>query len=280
VVGYVRIEGKIMSYRQLTRAALERANQQLATGDADHLKYAALELRFALEALTYERALLFKDELPRERGETWQPHKVMAYLLEIDPNADAGATYSFGVEGPAGEAPKEMTFLGHERVLSLRELRTYYARLGSYLHTPTPKQLRAGEGASADRMRERCLEVAAILAKVLQSDVWQADFKRTAKIDCDRCQAPIIRRVTRSDKPMRTECPECGAPYSVELEPGNKALWTPCRVEIKCASPSCDGHATLWQDEITSGSHWACPKCTLTNVLRLGVTLMPKEDAY
>ena len=50
----------------------------------------------AMEALTYDRALAYKDEFPPDEYETWQPIKVMSVLLEIDPTTDKNSSISFG----------------------------------------------------------------------------------------------------------------------------------------------------------------------------------------
>ncbi len=77
-------------YRDDARHAVDRAKAELESGDDERLKYAALELRMALESLIYDRALIYKDEFPPREYETWQPRKLLAVLLEIDENADKG----------------------------------------------------------------------------------------------------------------------------------------------------------------------------------------------
>jgi hypothetical protein len=71
-------------YRNDARRELARAKDELASAGDERLKYAALELRMAMESLTYDRALAYKDEFPPAEYQAWQPRKVMALLLEID----------------------------------------------------------------------------------------------------------------------------------------------------------------------------------------------------
>jgi len=52
-----------MNYRNDARNSLKRAKAELTQADDERLKYAALELRMTMEALTYDRALAYKDEL-------------------------------------------------------------------------------------------------------------------------------------------------------------------------------------------------------------------------
>ncbi|BCI66356.1 hypothetical protein [Acetobacter aceti] len=49
----------------------------------ERLKYAALEIHMAMESLTYDHALTYKDEFPPAGYETWQPRKVMAIVSVV-----------------------------------------------------------------------------------------------------------------------------------------------------------------------------------------------------
>jgi hypothetical protein len=82
--------------RPLARDALARARVELASGEEHRLRYAALELRLAMEALTYDRAAAFAELIPPEEYKTWQPRKLMAVLLEIDPAIGMTSTISIG----------------------------------------------------------------------------------------------------------------------------------------------------------------------------------------
>ena len=65
------------SFRHLARESVGRARAELASGDRARLKFAALELRMAIESVTYERAHSYRDEIPQAEYRTWQPKKVM-----------------------------------------------------------------------------------------------------------------------------------------------------------------------------------------------------------
>ena len=73
-------------YRNDAKRRLVRAKNELASADDARLIYATLELRMAIESITYDRALAYKKEFPPREYETWQPKKVMAELLDIDPS--------------------------------------------------------------------------------------------------------------------------------------------------------------------------------------------------
>ena len=91
-----------MNYRNYARKCLKRYEEELGNSDDERLKYAALELRMSMEALTYDRALAYKDEFPPAEYETWQPRKVMRVLLDIDPSADKDSSFAFGEEEEYG----------------------------------------------------------------------------------------------------------------------------------------------------------------------------------
>lgn len=86
------------NFRHSARESLARAKAELAANDPIRLRYAALELRDAMEALTYDRALAFKDDIPPEEYKTWQPRKLMAVLLDIDPSIGITSTIAYGIE--------------------------------------------------------------------------------------------------------------------------------------------------------------------------------------
>lgn len=88
-----------MDYRDTARHALARAKTELASGDPDRLVYAALEIRKAMEAVTYGRAKSYEDEIPKVQYRTWQPRKIVEYLTKIDPKAVIGSSVAVGLRG-------------------------------------------------------------------------------------------------------------------------------------------------------------------------------------
>jgi hypothetical protein len=131
-----------MSYRNDARGFLERAENELGSKDDQRLKYAALELRMAMEALTYDRALAYKDDFPATEYETWPPRKVMSVLLDIDSWADKDVSLAFGIEEDYGIPAPKMEFLGVQKSLSMENIKKHYDALGSFIHVPTIKQIR------------------------------------------------------------------------------------------------------------------------------------------
>ena len=82
--------------------------------------------------------------------------QLLQMLLEIDPTADKDSFVSFGLEETPGVPAAVMEALGAEKVLNLAALKKHYDALGSYLHMPTIKQLKAGKGPDAAKLKKRC----------------------------------------------------------------------------------------------------------------------------
>ena len=132
-----------LNYRHAARELLSRAKAELETNDPRRVRYAALELRDAMEALTYDRARAFKDDIPPKDYEAWQPRKLMAALLSFDPTIEMTSSISYAAQdGPGEPAPRNrMKSLGADIPFTLSDLREHYDALGSFLHVPTLRQV-------------------------------------------------------------------------------------------------------------------------------------------
>ncbi len=266
-----------MDYRNSARRYLESSNSNLAKNLDASLKYAALDLRMAMEAITYDRALGYKDEFPPEEYETWQVKKVMAILLEIDPSADQDSSLFVGVEEEYGVPAKEMTPLGAEKVLNLKLLKSHYDALGSYLHVQTIKSLRSGKLIDYKKMRSRCEEISTFLAEVLSSPVFNLTFGAFAAIDCSGCGKTIRKRSPVGAKKVLADCHECEASYTL-AEEGDKVKWTPNLHELECGNPDCSFRVKLWHREVALGRKWVCAECGGDNIFSLGTIYQCPSD--
>src|SRR5690348_11354513 len=141
-----RMRTNTLDFRRAASESLIRAKAELAANDSFRLRYAALELRDAMEALTYDRAIAVKDDIPPEEYKTWQPRKLLALLVDIDPSIGQTATISIGIETEPGEPapPEKMQLLGTDFVFTLADLKTHYDAVGSYLHMPSLDQILSG----------------------------------------------------------------------------------------------------------------------------------------
>jgi hypothetical protein len=260
-----------MDYRSNARTHLKRGEEELESGNTERLKYAALELRMAMEALTYDRALAYKDDFPPAEYETWQPRKVMSVLLEIDPTADKDSTIAYGIEKEYGVAVPPTHTLGTEKVLSMATLRKHYDALGSFLHVPSMKQSRDGKVPDLQRLKSRCEEIAACVRTALSSPVFNAIFAVHATGECAACGKKIRKRMPHGQREVQAECFECGASYIVVDKGNGKVEWQPQQYELECANADCKLKTYTWQHDIQVGRCWTCEECGGQNQLVLGI---------
>ncbi|MCE3261563.1 MAG: hypothetical protein K0R43_642 [Pseudoduganella sp.] len=267
------------TYRNDARVALDRARLALAAREDSNLRYAALELRMALECLVYERAQSYKEELSNKRLSTWQPKQLLNILLELNPNADKTSTISFGLEEEKGVPAKEMKLLGTDRVISLKEIKEYYDRLGSYLHAPTIEQAMQGKGSPGQKLRKSCEDLSNIIDSSLRSPVWNSDFKMTTSIDCEDCGTKIIRRVHKGQDRFEAVCIECSARYILTRTADDRFAWRADTLELACEGSECGEKITVQRQEIAENRAWTCRACGGENAIVLGVKFTPRSTS-
>lgn len=251
------------NFRQLARESVGRARAELNGDDKARLKFAALELRMAIEALTYERAHSYREEIPPSEYRTWQPKKVMQLLIDIYPYADKGSSVAYGREDDFGVAPKQMTSLGTERVFGLRAIKDHYDALGSYLHMPTLKQLEESGAPDLDKLRIRCATIIGLLDGVLSSAVFVSNFGIFSSIECmnPACGKPVRRRIPIGQTALILACRECAMAYEVSVDAGGACLWRPILEEVRCLTASCDQVFKVSPGELKPGTRLECHSC-------------------
>lgn len=250
-----------IDYRSYARDALYQAHLELQNGDDARLRSAALQLRLAIEALTYDRMQSYAEEIRPEEYAIWQPKRVMDILLEIDANADKDSSLAIGVEESYGVAPKEMQFLGTAKVLSMATIKKHYDALGSHLHMPSLKQLQEGRLPDSAKLRARCTQIAEALEAVLASPVKNIRFTVTSKIACVYCSKPMRKRSPIGDKSSSAECFECGARYRITRSGENEVRWDPLQTAVTCPVDECGTVFVIGQHQITLGAVGSCPAC-------------------
>lgn len=268
-----------VNFRQRAREALARAKDEMASGSDARLHYAALESRMAIECVTYERARSYAEELPPTEYEAWQPGKLMKELLEIDPDADASGTLSFGIEDVPGEQAKEMKTLGAEKVFKLAAIKKSYDALGSYLHQPTLKQMsKGGHDLRKARLKFAC--IADQLDEVLASPIFNINFGNFISFQCmnDDCARQIRKRVPRGTESVVAECFDCTAQHEITVNGDGQRVARPLVEDVKCANPACEHALKLFKHELRPGAYWTCTGCGTRSEIGLAVFAMPAAE--
>lgn len=258
------------NYRNEARKYLRWAKAELASEDDHRLRYAALDLRFAIEALTYDRATAYEAELPPSEYETWQPRKLMTVLLKIDPQADKNSALAVGLEDTYGEPPAVTTPLGEEFVFNLALVKTHYDALASYLHVPSLKQAKDGPPSLA-KLRHRCDEVVTFIEKAIASPIWNLTFGIFSKIQCQYCGAVVRKRIPHGEDKVSATCFECSATYTITDASDGKMEWHLEYEEVRCGNHSCDHVILIPKGKLGLGAAWECPACKGRNSLSLCV---------
>jgi hypothetical protein len=266
-----------MSYRNDARQSLKRAEEELEKNDDERIKYAALELRLAIEAITYDRAASYKEELPPSAYETWQPKHLVDLILDIDPNAYQSSSLSVGVETTLGVPPEEASHLGIDKVLNMKALKKYYHALGNHLHMLTIKQQQTNYYVNKDTLRKLCNDIADCIRDALSSNIYNINFRVFAQQECIDCGKNIIKRIQHDTEKSSAKCFGCEATYTITKTDNNQMQWEADQQDIKCSSKECDGHILVLQRDIKIGKNWVCPSCNGRNIFCLGIRYIAPE---
>ena len=262
------------SFKARARECLDRARHELASGDLDRTRYAALELRMAIEHLVYDRAHAWRKEVPIETLRTWQPRKLLLMLIEVDPKIDMNITVKV--------APREdgqpiddgdWLSLGQQTVLSLTTIKKHYDALGSYLHAPTILQLEDGKSPAVEKLVKRCSALADSITKTLDSPISNIRIGQfTTLPECPRCNEPVRKRIPMNlEGSFRGDCINCGVIFEIEAEANDTYTWNPLQHLLTCSSNSCDDKFYAYQDELKIGSGWNCDTCGERSILMLSI---------
>ena len=211
-------------FRSLAGAHHQRAGQLLASGDPVQGRHACLELRMALECLTYDLLQLYRDDVDDAVLEMWQAGKILDALVTLDPDVEATIELRVASEDADLETP---ILNWHEDRLDLKWTKKAYATLGHFLHERTFAELERGVIDDPAKIRERALSIHGELGRVLASSGWNLRIKETAMVACD-CGDQAVFSMSPRQLFSRARCSACGADYDVRSSPDR-----PSSVEIR-----------------------------------------------
>lgn len=269
-------------FRGDARAAVSRARALLTQGaELPTLRYAALEARLAMEALTYDRAQAYGDDFPTWEIGTWQPRKLLLILLDIDPLADTGKSLSISKE-PARGPPDEnedWVDLGTETILDLEMIKDQYDAIGSRLHMPTIQQMESGAHHDPERLRRRLDGLLTHLEAVLSSPIFNLTMiGRNSRISCLRCGHRIRKAVRDNAEAATTRCPGCGLSYDLVPNSAGDFDWYPQRTKMKCSTPTCPEELVFYRDELRPNLAVRCEVCGERTIIVFGSRQAPAPE--
>lgn len=173
-----------------------------------------------------------------------------------------------------------MTTLGTDRRLSMKEIKKYYDRLGSYLHTPTIKQLEEKRSLDFSNLSKNCKDLIEILEQVLSSAIYNTRIKKTSKIFFEKCNSAIVRSIPRGQVELLAKCRNCSASYSIISDGNGKITWKPRVTDLKCGGKECTTVAKLFEAEIKEGNYWDCHICKGRNLICLGTVYEEPNKSF
>lgn len=180
-------------------------------GDADSIRYAALELRYAIEHLFYGFVPQYKLELPDEilDGTEWRPAEIIDMIADIDPMVQHDSILRMGEQPAPGVVPTRMIVLGKQTGLSKDLVRKVYHKLGFYLHARTD-----GNDHDPAHLTKRLLKFIPYLERYENDTVISAIAERI-HFSCQACGRPIAKRTEHIERNPYVRCPNrrCGAIY-------------------------------------------------------------------
>ncbi len=243
------------------RHFLGRAKVLIEAGNANELRYAVLELRCCIEALTYEKLSASHNLLSDEAMSAWQAPQAVRYLLEMDPGADRGFKIFMGTEEVPGQPAKNMQFVGEHRSLNARWVRKHYNKLGSFLHAPHPKQAAKQKLPTQRYLRE----VAEELERICAANITGGWMASAFEFSCILCSKPIVCTEHKAASETALTCPHpnCSAEYWPLKQFDSTYSFHLMQTVLDCAD--CKAPIQVQNRDLAIGLRFVCPTCGVYN---------------
>lgn len=212
---------------------LDRAKHLIEQADEVSLQYAALELRYALEKVAYQKLKLRLAAFPVEELSKWQPKKVIDTLMAfVDPHLDQDSTISIRPDEGG-----EWSQLGKTMGVGPREIGKHWNKLSSFLHAKMPKT--KGESLSTFSLEKRHAEYLTEVSNYVQAltaSQFDAYFTVTCEIECHLCKQKTVytERQIISNEIIKCGTPSCGCLFEVKIE-NKQFYWKPFQYHFDCS---------------------------------------------
>lgn len=238
----------------------ERAKALIAEGTAVSLRYAALELRYCMEAITYEKLEASAKHIPVHILETWQPPQAVKMLLEHEPKADKGFVLFAGIEEEYGKPSENMQFVSEHKAFSLSWLRKHYNKVGSYLHYL--HRTRKADREASEKIRDYLLAVSDEVEEILKGSITGGWLDEIFKFECEKCQQLIVVGKQTLERTRHIVCqnPNCKAEYFAVVEnDGSEVSFMLKVTRFDCVM--CKAEIPVENRKLDIGFMFKCPAC-------------------
>ncbi|KAB2720814.1 hypothetical protein F9K73_12885 [Brucella intermedia] len=223
-------------YRELAHQHLRQSTILAHQNNANAYRYACLELRMAIEAITYSLVTIYRSELDLSALRKWQPAKILKELLNIDPNVENPPRIS--IQNPADG--KWNNLFHDEYRLSGKWLNKTHNTLSSFLHV----QINRDTDENSDKlMKIKFDEYHKDIERALASPSWNIIVREEAWTYLCECGNTIVRRKNLVRDGDLFRCSECPRQYDSVTENGKlklklrRIVWTCNFCEAENAFP-------------------------------------------
>lgn len=263
---------------------LQRARKLSESDNAVSLRYACLELRFALERIAYQKLQLRLDKVAFEEISGWQPRRVMDCLMDLVDEHLAGDSViriARDKHGPPSDA--DFTTIGTTKGVKPRDLGKHWQKLSSFLHAEMPKKKGDHPKEPNPQVLRAYLQEVISYIEQITSTRFDAHFAMVVTFRCDDCDQSIVRNATllKPGDLVRCQNPNCTAAYIAHKE-GDKFHFAPYDFAYHCTA--CKTRNTVTPNPLlTLKTHemftTACAMCAAEHDINWVLQVSPKPKS-
>ena len=242
-------------------SCLERARNLLSTAGDDSLRYACLELRFCIEAITYEKLDTYSRYVPATVFEKWQPNHSLKMLLQFEPDADEDFTLYVSPESEPGKPTGNWACLGQHNAAKLSWLNKNYNKLGSYLHVKMGNREKVETIEELSAIRKEIERILSELEPVVNSDIVGATLATRIQFKCEACEQLLLVNADVLRKTRRAACinQQCGVEYNASEDADGGWQFKLAMTSFKCLK--CEKINFLEIRHVDIGTKFRCNRC-------------------
>lgn len=254
-----------------------KAKLLIKKGDSESLRYACLELRYAIEFLSYDKMKGYLDQLPYDIVKVWQPGKVIKTLSVIDSHIENNCTLRVYRENEKGN-PEKLVMEGNHESFTAKWATKAHSSLGSFLHAPTLDKLYEDSNRD-EKIKKKLTEIICEIERILSGSIHNLIMQNYTQSAClNECGATIKRSIDSLPANGEVMCPnpDCKAVHLIKELPEKKFHWS-----LKTTKWICNECKTEHVMEFHNPSlpeEWNCPTCNTVWILYETLGLVKKED--
>jgi hypothetical protein len=234
------------------REAFNAASALLAKNDGSVLRYVALELRRCIEAIVYQKLMIYGDLLPEGSVNQWQPPQAFDALIEIEPNAQETRTFAVAPQTDPTKFPDSpFKAIGVDQRPKARWIKETWHKLGSYLHADWPF-------AKKPKSRDRSfLEATLSDLTPLVNSSFSGMMSSNIAFVCAGCGHPVKVMAKAVEQSLAAVCLTCGMPYRAESS-SDSFTFFPSEPPFTC---ECGAATFVPPKQIRQGYKFGCRSC-------------------